>query len=79
MATTRNSKTFAEPVSEEEEIVVATPVPAATSGLKRARVKGTWKMFWCSDVYDFEDGKTYNLPEDLFEYLKAAGNIYDTL
>ena len=79
MTTTRNSKTFAEPVPEEEEVVVATPVPDATSGFKRARVVGTWKMYWSNMTFDFEDGKTYNIPEDLFEYLKASGNIYNTL
>lgn len=78
MATNRNSNTFAEPVSDDEE-TVATPAPAASSGLKRARVKGTWTMYWGNKVFNFEDGKTYNIPVDLFEHLKKHGNIYDTL
>lgn len=44
-----------------------------------ARVKGTWKMFWGRLVFDFEDGKRYRLPRDLFNYLKSHGNIYDTM
>ena len=78
MATNRNSNTFAEPVSEVEE-TVATPVPAAGSDLKRARIKGTWTMYWGTKVFKFEDGKTFNIPADLFEHLKKYGNIYDTL
>lgn len=77
MATNRNSNTFAEPVSEVEE-TVATPVPS-TSDVKRARIKGTWTMYWGGKVFNFEDGKTYNIPVDLFEHLKKYGNIYDTL
>ena len=78
MATNRNSNTFAEPVSEDEE-TVATPVPAPTSDLKRARIKGTWTMYWGAQIFNFETGKTYNIPADLFEHLKAHGNIFDTL
>lgn len=44
-----------------------------------ARVKGTWKMFWGSQSYDFVDGKRYKLPKDLYGYLRTSGNIYDTL
>jgi hypothetical protein len=29
--------------------------------------------------FNFEDGKTFNIPVDLFEHLKKHGNIYDTL
>lgn len=78
MATNRNSNTFAEPVSEVEETVV-TPVPAAGSDLKRARIKGTWTMYWGAKMFNFETGKTYNIPADLYEHLKKYGNIYDTL
>lgn len=78
MATNRNSNTFAEPVSDDEEIV-ATPAPAPNSNLKRARIKGTWVMYWGNLRFSFEDGKTYNIPVDLFEHLKSHGNIYDTL
>ena len=78
MANSRQSNIFAEPVSEEEE-VVATPAPAPGSDMKRARVHGSWAMYWGNKVYNFEDGKTYTLPIDLFEHLKKHGNIYDTL
>lgn len=77
MATNRNKDIFAEPSLEEDE-VIATPAPA-NAGFKRSRVKGTWTMYWGRQVFDFEDGKTYNLPVDLFEHLKKHGNIYDTL
>jgi hypothetical protein len=45
---------------------------------KRAKVKGTWTMFYGSDRYDFVDGHIYHLPLDLYAYLKSSGNIYDT-
>ena len=79
MATNRSNPAFAEPVSSDDEEVIATPPPSADSGLKRARVKGTWKMFWGQMAFDFEDGKTYNIPVGLYEHLKNYGNIYDTL
>jgi hypothetical protein len=78
MATTRTTNVFAEPISDTEE-VIATPAPAPESDQKRARVKGTWTMYWGNKVYDFEEGKSYNIPSDLFTHLKAHGNIYDTL
>lgn len=82
MASKKTQDAFAEPVevveTEETEAAVATPAPVAP-GLKKARIKGTWLMFWGGAKYDFEDGKTFNIPADLYEYLKAHGNIYDTL
>lgn len=78
MANTRQSNVFAEPVSEEDE-VVAIPTPTPGSDMKRARVNGTWTMYWGNKVFNFEDGKTYTIPVDLFEHLKAHGNIYNTL
>lgn len=78
MATNRQNNVFAEPVSEEDE-VIATPVPEQGSDLKRARINGTWTMYWGNKVYNFEDGKTYSIPSDLFNHLKAHGNIYNTL
>lgn len=59
----------------EEPTVVAPGAPAT----KKARVKGTWLMHWGGAKFDFEDGKTYMLPADLYEYLKGHDNIYDTL
>lgn len=46
---------------------------------KKARVKGTWHMVYGSFVQDFVDGQYYELPVELFNYLKARGNIYDTM
>lgn len=60
---------------EEAQNFVAPGGPAT----KKGRVKGTWTMYWGTDVYNFEDGKVYNLPTDLFQYLKINSNIYDTL
>jgi hypothetical protein len=36
-------------------------------------------MFWGTSKYNFEDGKRYKLPKDLYQYLRSHGNIYDTL
>ena len=77
MTTKRTSSIFAESTSEEE--VVVTPAPASDSGLRRARIKGTWTKYWGPKVFKFEDGKTYNNPSDLWNHLKKHGNIYDTL
>ena len=46
---------------------------------KRARVKGTWRMYFAGQPYDFTDGESYDLPPDLYNYLRGSGNIYDTL
>lgn len=78
MPTNRHQNIFAEPVSEDEETVVA-PAPAPGSDMRRARVKGTWTMYWGNKIFNFEDRKTYNIPADLFNHLKAHDNIYDTL
>lgn len=45
----------------------------------RARVKGTWRMYFAGQPYDFADGEYYDLPQDLYNYLRGSGNIYDTL
>ena len=76
--TTKKTNIFAEPVEEEEtEFVVSKP--STDSNIRRARVKGTWLMHWGSQKFNFEDGKTFHIPADLYEYLKTNGNIYDTL
>lgn len=77
MATNKNTNIFAEPV-EDSEVIVAQPT-ASQAGLKRARVRGTWLMHWGEKKFNFEDGKTYHIPVDLYEHLKKNGNIYDTL
>lgn len=46
---------------------------------KSVRVKGTWTFYFGHDVYDFVDGHHYDLPLDVFDYLRRAGNIYDTM
>lgn len=65
----------------EDDTVEYTPVVEVTEGTNTvsARVKGTWKMFWGSESFNFEDGKRYKLPKDLYAYLRQSGNIYDTL
>ena len=56
-----------------EETVVVEP------DTQRARVKGTWRMYFGGQPYDFADGEYYELPSDLYDYLRGSGNIYDTL
>lgn len=46
---------------------------------KRARVKGTWTMFYQTQQYDFVDSNYYELPPELFETLRKSGNLYDTM
>lgn len=80
---TTTSDMFAAPAEEvvEETVDVAEPIVVApgASATKKARVHGTWRMHWGTEAFDFEDGKTYVLPADLYDYLKSTGNIYDTL
>lgn len=77
MSTKKVTNIFAEPVDDDETIVAQ---PATNeAGLKKARIKGTWLMHWGGVNYNFEDRKTFFIPADLYEYLKAHGNIYDTL
>jgi hypothetical protein len=66
---------------EVDDDLEYTPVIEVTkdNNFINARIKGTWKMFWGSQSYDFVDGKRYKLPKDLYVYLRASGNIYDTL
>lgn len=51
----------------------------ATESFKSARIKGTWDMYWGSDVFKFEDRKRFTIPADLYKYLKARDCIYDTI
>jgi len=75
----RKSNQFAESVEDETEVEVAIPVPTEESNLIQARVKGSWNMYWGGSVYNFVDGKRFNIPKDLYNYLRKNGNIYDTL
>ncbi|CAB4185646.1 hypothetical protein UFOVP1130_93 [uncultured Caudovirales phage] len=78
MATKKdNVSQFAE-VDEETSAVEVQPLEVQADQVS-GRVKGTWLMFWGTNSYDFKDGVRYNLPRDLYEYLKKSGNIYDTL
>lgn len=76
----RNAQ-FAAAVEQDDDIEIAEPVTVvnADPGLVRARVKGTWRMYWGARFWDFEDGKYYMLPRDLFQYLRSYSNIYDTM
>jgi len=74
----RKANQFAETVVEEVP-EIATPVPAVGSNLVQARIKGTWTMYYGNMVYNFVDGKSFNIPKDLYAYLKKNSNIYDTL
>lgn len=58
----------------------ATPAPQVLQpSTKNVKIKGTWIFFYGGEKYDFVDGYRYDLPLEVFEYLKRAGNIYDTL
>lgn len=71
---------FAEVATDEaDDNLEVTPGIVVNNDYVSARIKGTWKMFWGRLVFDFEDGKRYQIPRDLYMYLKSNGNIYDTL
>ena len=78
MATKKTSTTPQEFVEAEEAVVAEeTPetkevVAPGAPATKKARIKG-------SQIFDFEDGKTYTIPADLYAHLQGYGNIYDTL
>lgn len=68
-------------VDDDDEVIIDEPVTISNtdSNIVTSKVKGTWTMYWGRDKFDFEDGKRYKLPKELFQYLRASGNIYDTL
>lgn len=68
----------AEAVQQEAPVVVEAPT-IVKPAFKRARVKGTWTQYFGAQRFDFIDGHSYDLPHDLFEYLRQHGNIYDTM
>lgn len=78
---TRRPANLAEEVEalDDEQPALVEEQIAVNEDFKNARVKGTWQMYWGRDVYDFEDGKRYRLPVELYAWLKTNGNIYDTL
>lgn len=67
--------------AQSDEAVIDEPITVSNndSDFVKARVKGTWLMIWGKTKFDFQDGKTYKLPKDLFNYLRVNGNIYDTM
>lgn len=85
MATSKNTSKIAEVLIEDEAVVEA-PAPApkpeptiVAPTTKNAKIKGTWTMYYGNKRWDFVDGQRYDLPMELFSYLKGSGNIYDTL
>jgi len=74
-----NFADFSEEDESDDALVIEEPTTVATESTVSARVKGTWKMYWGSKVFDFKDGQRYRIPRDLFQYLKKHGNIYDTM
>lgn len=79
----KTTSKIAEVLIEEDEVVEA-PAPKAAPTIvapttKNAKIKGTWTMYYGNKRWDFVDGRRYDLPLDLFNYLKGSGNIYDTL
>lgn len=81
MATNKTTQ-IAEVLIEEEAVEAPAPTPEPTivaPTTKNAKIKGTWTMFWGASKWDFIDGHRYDLPVDLYAYLRKSGNIYDTL
>jgi len=83
MATNKTTQ-IAEFLIEEEVEEAKAPAPSPEPTIvapttKNAKIKGTWTMFWGTTKWNFVDGHRYDIPLDLFEYLKKSGNIYDTL
>jgi hypothetical protein len=69
-----------ETVEDVRQFAPNAPEPEVLQpAMKNAKIKGTWTMYYGTEKYDFVDGHRYDLPLELFEYLKSAGNIYDTL
>ena len=82
MATAKHTTKIAEVLIEDDEVEAPAPTPQATivsPTTKNAKIKGTWTMYYGTGKWDFVDGHRYDLPLDLYEYLRKNGNIYDTL
>ena len=79
MPSKKSAVEFAElDADNDDELVVEDEIVVAQD-LKTARIKGTWVMHWGLDTYNFEDGKRYRIPVDLYNFLKQRSCIYDTL
>ena len=83
MANRRTPNAFAEVDTDDVQVYgdieIDTPTTVVAKDLTSCRVKGSWTMHWGREVFKFEDGKRYQLPKDLYAYLRNSGNIYDTL
>lgn len=74
MATSRLIEAFT--TDEAEDLANEVNVGPA---YKSARIKGTWLMQWGPLQFDFQDGKRFSIPADLFDYLRSRGCVYDTM
>ena len=63
----------------DDDVVVQNPGVVVSDDMVNVRIRGSWEMIWGQDTYDFEDGRRYKIPRDLFNYLKVHRNIYDTM
>jgi len=82
MATAKRTTKIAEVLLEDDEVEAPAPAPQTTivsPTTKNAKIKGTWTMYYGTGKWDFVDGHRYDLPLDLYEYLRKNNNIYDTL
>ena len=77
--TNRIADTKAPAPAPVEEVEVAEEPITVSPDTIRARVKGTWRMSFNGQPWDFVDGQHYDLPPDLYRYLRGHENIYDTL
>jgi hypothetical protein len=84
MATKKTTQIADFMIEDEGAAEAPAPAPAPEPTIvapttKNVKIKGTWTMFWGTQRWDFIDGHRYDLPLDLFAYLRKSGNIYDTL
>lgn len=84
MPTNKPTTKIAEVLIDEDEVIEDyapsnTPAIIVSNPTKNAKVKGTWTMYFGAQKWNFVDGRRYDLPPDLYEYLRKNGNIYDTL
>lgn len=65
----------------EEQVPVAIPHNPVTVAptTKSARVKGTWTQYYGRMRFDFVDKQRYDLPLEVYNYLKEHDCIYDTI
>jgi hypothetical protein len=70
---------YAHGYDPDDDAVVHSTTIEIKDDLVSARIKGTWQMTWGTEKFDFEDGKRFRIPRELFQYLKKSGNVYDTL